>query len=601
MKLNYKNSKKIGTILGIVLFIGLIAGITYAVFNWRSTNTNISVNTKCFQVEGSSSYTVQGSNMLLFDEDDIIDEENGTITYKNGMLYYPFTVSRDSSCNTDVHYEIIVHITELSEDYRNGALKYKLIDDMSSYTSQQISNPLNEELNYNYLHSKNFTNIGDYIIYQDNVSSNSTITSAVVFYLDGDLVLEDASDLAFSASIEVIALNGKVSDNAVDYINYLYNSVPKTLVTNHNIDYNYAKDVSLMNDRHASMNKDINGGNIRYYGSNPNNYVWLGDTYTSEYSITKSGKNGNFVIKRQIGDKKLWRIIGVFDGRVKLIQNDPISTNLSWDTSASSVNGGSGINQWGESTYSDTGNVYKGADLMRLLNPGFEDNIDLDKYGNTVTVNNSLYWTKGTGTVYSNASNTLGTKIQDFSNLGMSSGEKNMIDTVTWYLGAVKGKVINGGTRDLYSDDFYLGERQVNSLGKTCSLGVNCNDTVNRTATWNGMVGLMYPSDFGYAVDFSLCDSELRGYGYYAVCRDNDWLNYCFPNTYTLIWTITPFKYDSSDKYANMAFVISESGDVYGDYAYKAGKIFPTVYLKPNVIITSGDGTESDPFVLSLE
>ena len=66
--------------------------------------------------------------------------------------------------------------------------------------------------------------------------------------------------------------------------------------------------------------------NIRYYGSDPNNYVRFND--------------------------ELWRIIGVFGNNVKLIRSEKLG-DLSWDSSYPSVNSGFGINQWGESTYED--------------------------------------------------------------------------------------------------------------------------------------------------------------------------------------------------------------------------------------------------------
>ena len=576
MKLNYKNSKKIGTILGIILFIGLIAGITYAVFNWRSTNTNISVNTKCFQVEGSSSYTVQGSNMLLFDEDDIIDEENGTITYKNGMLYYPFIVSRDSSCNSGIHYEIIVHVTELSEDYRNGALKYKVIGDMSSYTSQQIANPLNENLSYNYF-SNSIINVGTYTIYQRNISSNTSITPAVVFYLDGDLVPENASDLTLSASIEVVATQGDLDETAAEYIKFLYDNANKTSATVNSITYNLAPSVNLMNDRHASMSIDINGGDIRFYGANPNNYVWLGDTYTSTYTFISNGSS----ITRNVGDKKLWRIIGIFDGRLKLISNDPISSNgLAWDSSANTINAGHGINQWGETTYSDTGNVYEGADLMRLLNPGYENNQDLDKNGNTVTVNNSLYWNKGTGTVYVSGENYVSSYNESFANTGLSSSEQNMIDTATWYLG--------GGVSS-YVNEQYLAERRGSTLGNTYP---DDNDFVVRTAIWNGKVGLMYPSDYGYATDLSTCMQKLSDYdsatNSYA-CRTQNWIFNFGGNQ----WTIC-----SAARNIYVSIVYS-GGNTNGEFAGYSIKVRPAVYLKSGVIISEGNGSQSNPYVLN--
>ena len=82
-------------------------------------------------------------------------------------------------------------------------------------------------------------------------------------------------------------------------------------------------------------------GNIRYIGSNPNNYVSI--------------------------DGDIWRIIGtmkdVDDGtgnkedRVKLIRAESIGS-YSWDASDYSINGGDGVNEWSQ------------ADLMKLLNPG---------------------------------------------------------------------------------------------------------------------------------------------------------------------------------------------------------------------------------------
>ena len=62
--------------------------------------------------------------------------------------------------------------------------------------------------------------------------------------------------------------------------------------------------------------------NIRYYGSNPNNYVSF--------------------------NNELWRIIGVFGDNVKLVRKDSLG-ELSWDSSESSVNNGWGVNEWSQS------------------------------------------------------------------------------------------------------------------------------------------------------------------------------------------------------------------------------------------------------------
>ena len=62
--------------------------------------------------------------------------------------------------------------------------------------------------------------------------------------------------------------------------------------------------------------------NIRYYGSNPNNYVRF--------------------------NNELWRIIGVFGDNVKLIRSEKLG-DLSWDSSEKSVNYGLGVNEWSQS------------------------------------------------------------------------------------------------------------------------------------------------------------------------------------------------------------------------------------------------------------
>ena len=115
-----------------------------------------------------------------------------------------------------------------------------------------------------------------------------------------------------------------------------------------------------MKDRFGNSVDDIDTGNIRYWGVNPDNYVWFGETYKTACAEEVCGT------ARNVGDKKLYRIIGVFDNKLKLIQNESIG-EYSWDTSVSTINGGKGINQWAPS-----GN-YEGADLMRLLNPGYEE------------------------------------------------------------------------------------------------------------------------------------------------------------------------------------------------------------------------------------
>ena len=186
-----------------------------------------------------------------------------------------------------------------------------------------------------------------------------------------------------------------------------------------------------------------------------------------------SGKTVNNYIEF---NNEIWRIIGVFkvddgtgkyENRLKLVREDSIGL-YSWDTSSSSVNSGYGISQWGES------GTYEGADLMRLLNPEYESE----------NINNSLYWNRESGTCYYGNNNQ--TTSCDFSDSGLTEETKNMIRDAKWYLGAVD-------QRGITTLDAFVQER-----GKKIGIA-DIGISITKTTSWIGKVGLMYPSDYGYA------------------------------------------------------------------------------------------------------
>ncbi|MBQ9181574.1 MAG: hypothetical protein IJ134_02970 [Bacilli bacterium] len=356
--------------------------------------------------------------------------------------------------------------------------------------------------------------------------------------------------------------------------------------------------IKALNTEGEGISTTDHENELRFIGSNPDNYVRFND--------------------------QVWRIIGVFDGRLKLVQS-PIG-NYSFDTSAVDVNRGYGVNQWGESTLTD-GTDYDGADLMKLLNPGYEENEDLrciagstldsansivncgdnsaSNY-DTIEVNNSLYWNAESGKCYTYGN--YNTANCDFTNTGLSdTASKNMIDNATWYLGSLDTPSANIWDGRITASLLYSWERS-SSTGKQCSNATHCSDTVNRTTRWTGKVGLIYPSDYAYATsggsthDRDACLSYTVGYvsdssipnwqNTYTDCKNNDWLL----NTSMWTWTLSP---RATSSYSYIVFIVRSTGYVTGDHALDAGSVRPVVYLKSGVTITSGDGTQSKPFVLN--
>ena len=262
--------------------------------------------------------------------------------------------------------------------------------------------------------------------------------------------------------------------------------------------------------------------NIRYYGSNPNNYVSF--------------------------NNELWRIIGVFGNNVKLVRSEKLG-DLSWDSSESSVNGGYGVNEWSQ------------ADLQNYLNKMY--------YGGTsVTCYNGK----------SNKTTTCPTNTIDET-------AKTLIDNHIWNTGAIE---YNTRTDTVA---FYKDERG-NQTGKICSSGNNCNDTVERTTTWPGYIGLPYPTDYAYASSENICETNMvkQDSSNAYICKNNNWM---FKNIW--YWTLSP---SASSGISRFVWLVHSDGDVRYSNAANGGAVFPAIYLKSNILIESGKGTSSDPYIL---
>ena len=286
--------------------------------------------------------------------------------------------------------------------------------------------------------------------------------------------------------------------------------------------------------------------NIRYYGSDPNNYVRF--------------------------NNELWRIIGVFGNNVKLVRSEKLG-NLSWDTSESTINNGNGINQWGESTYED-GTTYEGSDLMQYLNKMY--------YGGTSV------------TCYNRENNTTTTCPKDSKGkfLKLDETSKSLIDNHTWNTAGVDSNdVYNSTTYISDTSKLYKAERGTKT-GKNCTSGNWCNDTVTRTTTWTGYVALPYVTDWAYASENEICETNYDAYDNDFLCKKNNWtLNE------GIVSLLSPYT-DSNN--ANLVFGVDTENSTNLGSAGDSSPIIPAIYLKSNVSIESGAGTSSNPYILKL-
>ena len=310
----------------------------------------------------------------------------------------------------------------------------------------------------------------------------------------------------------------KLPANAVLYIEYLYNN-EETRTSN-----------GLKKDNTPDQN-------IRYYGSNPNNYVSF--------------------------NNELWRIIGVFGNNVKLVRSEKLG-NLSWDSSESSINSGWGVNEWSQS------------DLKNYLNTMYYGGTEVTCYGGR----NNQTTTCPTGTI--------------------DETSKSLIDNHTWNTGAIDvtdTTIVNQETGALNTVPFYNAERG-NVTGKICNGGDGCNDTVERTTTWTGYIGLPYATDWAYASSESDCETNMQKQdsSNAYICKNNNWMHH---GTTTDIEDATWFMSLHAGR-DNPFFVwlVGGDGSVTFDAAADPLSAFPTIYLKSNILIEGGKGTSINPYIL---
>ena len=278
--------------------------------------------------------------------------------------------------------------------------------------------------------------------------------------------------------------------------------------------------------------------------ANPDQLVYDG---TADNNLRYIGATPNNYVRF---NNELWRIIGVFNNidngsstketRLKIIRDESIG-RYSWDNK-----GDYGENDWSTSA------------IQQVLNSGV--------YWNR-TSGECPYWSNGATTTC------------DFSTTGLTEEAKSMIDNAAWNLGG------SSTYNDVTTSMFYERER-----GTTVYTG--------RPTKWIGQIGLMYPSDYGYATsggstgrDTCLA-TELYNWSSssYSDCKNNDWLY----KRGTTQWTLTPYS-----AYSNYVFRVGSG--VSDNFASDAAiAVSPALYLSSNVKISGGDGSENSPFVLSL-
>lgn len=494
-------------IIGIfILMITLVGGVgTYAWFTWKSTS--------------NTSLTMTIGKMA----DVTFSSGNDTSTNKLAPVYNytdgektTFIINNRDTTNTFLKYKILLDITSIADELKSTNLKYKLLSNNTILAEGSFST---------------FANGSTNTLYEDTL--NTGVTDFVFYlYIDGNEENNlNMMNKQLNGTLKVTTESSPV--NFASYIDTKYSTSTKTVVTNNNISYNYVPSLSLINDKQGGTALDEDG-NIRYYGASPNNYVYFN---CSTYPTTNC---------------ELWRIIGTFGDKVKIVRNESIG-KYSWDNKDKTT--GAETN-YGKNDWTD-------ARLMKLLNPGYDNE----------SVGGSLYYNAKSGTCYVNQNNA--TTACNFTSTGIKNDTtKNIIAEVTYNTAGY-----NDAT--LYPNEIYTYER-----GSTVYSG--------RQTTWTGKIGLMYPSDYGYASDLTKCREKINNYNA-STCSQNNWI-------YNMgsLWLLT---HDSARSDRNWSINSSGNASVNGNGNGGTSNgllVFPSLFLSSDVKIISGNGSINNPYQLGV-
>ena len=343
---------------------------------------------------------------------------------------------------------------------------------------------------------------------------------------------EHGSELSWDDTNKRVVMSGNVPDKCYVYFDIkpqvLLADYVKSLYTGtQGANYIYYHDASLTNG--------ANDNSYRFAGASDvvNNYVCFGSTTPCPTD-------------------NLYRIIGVFGDKVKLIKADYATTAL--------------LGEDGDykQAYTATGyssSIYKGNNLANVAAYTWN-------YKNDTSINSG----KGSNTWSTSLLNKTNLNQNFITKIGADWAAK--IDTTTWKVG--------GNTYDniQYQPAKTAYQNEIVSP-------VTTNTTDNAT-TYSAKIGLMYASDYGFAASPSAWTASLNTYNGEAIIN----VNWMYMGLYE--WTVSRIADD-----AYVVFYVYNTGFVNNNSANFAIAVRPVFYLTSSVNYASGSGSATDPISIN--
>ena len=183
-----KKAKLIGSIIGVFLFIALIAGFTYAWIAWQSNNINIADRSDCFDIDYGISQQIGSASAKA--------SLSMTSDYTEGLSAKVSLSLKTECANIPGTATLYLNTTNVgttsgtSSGILNGALKYTVVSGTSVLANGVID-------------SNNKIPLVDNI----DVSSTTPTTYTVYVWLDGEVADNSYANLNYIGYISAEAIS----------------------------------------------------------------------------------------------------------------------------------------------------------------------------------------------------------------------------------------------------------------------------------------------------------------------------------------------------------------------------------------------------------
>ena len=509
------------SVLAVLIVVVLSASITTAFMKPIDQGGNITEVSlsSCAKIKLEGTTSIKLTNSYPMSRNKGLQTTPYTFTVTSycdsyvGFNLYLATLSTNTLAASNIHY--IITEKGSKEALVEGTLTSSL-DDASNFTDAEKT-----ELNAGL--SGTYGNI--FKLYNNKVPYKGSATYDLYLFVDEKAT--EYQNTTFAAGVAVKSYEREADPTLLaDYVKSLYTGTQGENSI-------YYHDVSLTNG--------ANDNSYRFAGasSEVNNYVCFGS------NVTPCPENN------------LYRIIGVFGDKVKLIKSDYATSALL------------GTDGDYKEKYSYDSSKYKG-NTNNLANiAGYTWN-----YKNNTTINS------GTG------SNTWSTSLLNKTNLN-----KNFIANI----GADWAKKIEDTTWKVGGNTWAnIGTQPAKTVYQNEIISPVTTNTTDNATDYSAKVGLMYVSDYMYAAP----QDKWTLVGYNGSDASKDYraatsVNWMYMGLHE--WTISHYAV-----FSDRAFIVDPTGNVgnydVGNFAFGVRPVF---YLTSSVNYASGSGSAADPIVVN--